>query len=412
LIVTYGNTPRKVRTLDRGVLMLGQAAGCDLQLKSIDVFPVHALLVRAAEGWRVRDVTGRGATRLNGQSIQDEPLQHGDVIQIGTFSFQLHLPQENEAVDEDGFAPADLTADDEPGDVDHLRRSRVKLGRMAWNLRQRLTECRNLLAERERQQQTLQHDLDNLLSELKARAQQLRQAQAELAECRAAQSAQEPVASSPDPEAAYRLDVRARELGQYASHLKRWHQRLVSAVPGDEVRDLRGRLEQMEHRCRAAEAAGQRDLGRLQTLANSLRAERDRLHEQRTSWQFEQETWQSERGAVQARQEELQATAQRLRDELDRRTAEADLLRNQLGHLSLVRQQLQGDQALLTEQEAEAAVCTQNLDRARRELEALLAPRAAVAYGPSHLARYETDFPVRAVAERPATGCPAAAEGD
>src|SRR5262249_40932893 len=92
LIVTYGNTTRKVRPLDRDVLMLGKSSACDVSLKSPEVYPVHALVVRTADGWRVKDCTGRGATRLNGRSVQDEALTDGDMIQIGTFSFQAHLP--------------------------------------------------------------------------------------------------------------------------------------------------------------------------------------------------------------------------------------------------------------------------------------------------------------------------------
>ena len=92
LIITYGNTTRKVRPLDRDVLLLGRAPGCDVQIKSPDIFPVHLLIVRGSEGWRLRDCTGRGGTQLNGRPVQDELLRDGDVIQLSTFSFRLHCP--------------------------------------------------------------------------------------------------------------------------------------------------------------------------------------------------------------------------------------------------------------------------------------------------------------------------------
>src|SRR5437762_4913208 len=58
LIVTYGNTTRKSRPLDRDVLVVGRAPGCDLGLVSPEVAPVHCLIVRLADGWHIRDCTG------------------------------------------------------------------------------------------------------------------------------------------------------------------------------------------------------------------------------------------------------------------------------------------------------------------------------------------------------------------
>ena len=45
LIVTYGNTPKKYRPLDRDVILLGNGPGCDLNLKAAEVAPLHCLLV-------------------------------------------------------------------------------------------------------------------------------------------------------------------------------------------------------------------------------------------------------------------------------------------------------------------------------------------------------------------------------
>src|SRR4051794_40003695 len=88
LIVTYGNTSCKCRPLDRPLLVMGRAPGCDLSLVSPEVAPIHCVLAHVAGGWRLRDCTGRSATRLNGKAIHDEALVDGDIIQIGTFSFE------------------------------------------------------------------------------------------------------------------------------------------------------------------------------------------------------------------------------------------------------------------------------------------------------------------------------------
>ncbi len=92
LIVTYGNTTRKHRPLDRDVTVLGRAPGCDVGLETPEVAPVHCLIVRVFDGWRLRDCSGRLGTRLNGRSALDEQLHDDDVLQVGTFSFKIHLP--------------------------------------------------------------------------------------------------------------------------------------------------------------------------------------------------------------------------------------------------------------------------------------------------------------------------------
>jgi hypothetical protein len=93
LIVTYGNTAHKQRSLDRDLFLLGRSPICDLTLVSPEVAPVHCILQRGVEGWRVRDCSGgRHAVRLNGCVVQEEALNDSDVLQIGAFSFELRLP--------------------------------------------------------------------------------------------------------------------------------------------------------------------------------------------------------------------------------------------------------------------------------------------------------------------------------
>src|SRR5262245_54596685 len=92
LLVTYGNTSRKHRYLDRDILVLGRATSCDFALLSPEVAPVHCIVVRVKDGWRVRDCSGRPGTRVNGRPVQEILLADGDVVQVGTFSFQAHLP--------------------------------------------------------------------------------------------------------------------------------------------------------------------------------------------------------------------------------------------------------------------------------------------------------------------------------
>ncbi len=125
LVVTHGETRRKVRALNRDVVLLGKAPGCDIGLASPEVAPVHCVIVRLPSGWRIRDCSGR-ATRVNGQPVNEEPLRDGDVIQIGAFSFQARLPA--------------LKEQPVPVKVARLDAARRRLTDLALRLRARLRE--------------------------------------------------------------------------------------------------------------------------------------------------------------------------------------------------------------------------------------------------------------------------------
>jgi pSer/pThr/pTyr-binding forkhead associated (FHA) protein len=127
LVVTYGHTSKKCRPLDADVIVLGRAPSCDFSLVSPEVAPVHCILVRSTDGWRLRDCSGRPGTRVNGKVIQETRLDDGDVIQVGSFSFQTHLPDQ---------APA--AAPVSPTYVAHLEKSRRNLVRLALKLRKHL----------------------------------------------------------------------------------------------------------------------------------------------------------------------------------------------------------------------------------------------------------------------------------
>ena len=271
LIVKSGNSARKYRPIEKEVLVLGRAPGCDLRLEAPEVTPVHCLIVRVGDGWRVRDCTGRGGTRLNGQSVQDEAVADEDVLQIGSFSFVFHLPAGRPRLTSLGAPASDAV-------LGRLQRARQNLARLAWGLRGRLRQTNAAVAERVEEQLAQRHEeldrqadeLDALQSDLDARLGEMRQTrqgiaaeslallqrheqvEKELAE-RQAQSAAALAASLAEYQARRReaeeehartlaeqarahqesvgdlpraLEIRARELGCYADHLRRTRQRL------------------------------------------------------------------------------------------------------------------------------------------------------------------------------------------
>jgi pSer/pThr/pTyr-binding forkhead associated (FHA) protein len=233
LIVTYGNTTRKYRALDREVMILGRAPNCDMNLVAAEVAPIHCLLIQGARGWRVRHFGGRVGTLLNGKPIQDEVVGHDDTLQVGSFSFKFHLPP--------AFRRPGLKSDVPPDspEASHLRRSRRNLARLALNLRRGYHDMAAELARTEEQLQQQERDLNGMRDSAKARQQafdvlrakheagqrdtlerdrqdavlkeRLRSTEADLAR----KSCQEP------SEEARRMEIRGVELAYYARHLRR-----------------------------------------------------------------------------------------------------------------------------------------------------------------------------------------------
>jgi pSer/pThr/pTyr-binding forkhead associated (FHA) protein len=130
LRVTYGNTAKKHRVLDGDLIVLGRSSVCDFNLVSPEVAPVHCVLVRVADGWKLRDCSGRPGTRVNGKVVQEVLLDDGDIIQIGAFSFQAHLPP--------GHTPHSQPESIPPERYNRTQRSRRRLVEWVQQLRKQL----------------------------------------------------------------------------------------------------------------------------------------------------------------------------------------------------------------------------------------------------------------------------------
>ncbi len=75
--------------------LIGSDQDCDIVLPSdLGVHPVHAIVSLEADCFRLRSAGRRSGTRVNGESVAQVPLKHGDRIQIGlcalVFSNPLH----------------------------------------------------------------------------------------------------------------------------------------------------------------------------------------------------------------------------------------------------------------------------------------------------------------------------------
>lgn len=309
LIVTYGNTSRKNRPLHRDVMVVGRSTACDVGLVSPEVAPIHCVLVRLAAGWRLRDCTGRSATRVNGKPAQDEALADGDTIQIGTFSLKVHLPADAAApVAPPAAAPAAVpvaaiasVAAIAP-DVVRLQGSRRRWGQRAVHLRRELrletmqrekaeAELAPRLAELDQQGgrlRTLQRESDRRQAQLqeaeralaadrsalekereKLRIRAEEEASVELGQAEAeAAPAQVPAEVA---ELSFRLERRGQELDQFASFLHRTRQTLREGEA--ELARERARLEQRATEATPAPDATPHPVPDVSGLVESLQAE-------------------------------------------------------------------------------------------------------------------------------------------
>jgi DNA repair exonuclease SbcCD ATPase subunit len=257
-------------------LVLGRAPSCDLGLVSPEVAPVHCVIVHVPEGWRVRDCSGRAGTRVNGKAIQDEPLSHGDTLQVGTFSFELHLPAcgpstpfprgprptpSSESPPPSFFERSDLTM---LAEVRHLQHSRRNLARLALALRRRARQVGasvrddeedGWLERREAELDQQAGNLERLRHDVDFRLRQLQKAQQEVEDRRAAL----------DQESASLREQRERD-----------EARLEAAREEFEERCLEAAREEVEERCRQAEE----DLARRRAEEEArLQAAWEEVHE-------------------------------------------------------------------------------------------------------------------------------------
>ena len=346
LYVLCGATRKKWRPLQGDVVMLGRSPGCDIGLVSPEVAPVHCLIIRTLNGWRIRDCSGR-ATRVNGKTIQDEPLRNGDVLQIGTFSFEARLP----AVPGHYVAsPAQAAAAPRRSTVvrtgdaerERLMRSRRRLADLALGMRRRLRDHENERQDHEQERKTLEqqrNDLEQIEGRLRKAHEGSLTKNETATDLERMAADKERVAS----EKVARAEARQAELDSYATHLRRQADR----AHADQI--AYARRAEAEHAEVEAELIQQRV---------------DQVKEQRTL-----ETWQQQ---LAHRQGELEVMAEQL----------TDVLQNEREQVEGERARMKQDREQFEAQQAETAQLRAELERLRSQTQARAAepaPRHTVA---------------------------------
>jgi pSer/pThr/pTyr-binding forkhead associated (FHA) protein len=92
LVICNGRQKGTRRLLSQPLTLIGREAGCDLRLNVEGVGALHCGLVNGASGLFLSKLPGDAPTLVNGQAVTDCRLNHGDVLTIGPFQFQIHLP--------------------------------------------------------------------------------------------------------------------------------------------------------------------------------------------------------------------------------------------------------------------------------------------------------------------------------
>lgn len=97
LVVQNGRLRGTRRALTSALTLLGRDPACEFHLNVDGVNPLHCAIVQGPAGFLLRDLGSTADTFLNGEAVQESPLQHGDIISVGPFQFALHVPECDEA---------------------------------------------------------------------------------------------------------------------------------------------------------------------------------------------------------------------------------------------------------------------------------------------------------------------------
>jgi len=83
LIIQEGPRAGKRLEIWKDLTTIGRSRDCDIFLEDISVHRKQASIVRTATGFVLRDDHGKGDSFVNGQSVKEQLLKHGDQLLFG-----------------------------------------------------------------------------------------------------------------------------------------------------------------------------------------------------------------------------------------------------------------------------------------------------------------------------------------
>jgi pSer/pThr/pTyr-binding forkhead associated (FHA) protein len=77
--------------VNRPDMLVGRHTDCDIRLPLPDVSRRHCRLQFIEGGWQVIDLNSLNGTQVNGEQVLQAPLDQGDLVKIGSFTFAVDL---------------------------------------------------------------------------------------------------------------------------------------------------------------------------------------------------------------------------------------------------------------------------------------------------------------------------------
>jgi len=72
-------------------ISIGRAQGCSVHLDEVSISRLHAVIFPLGGGWVLQRKANFGAVLLNGQEVENAPLEGGEEIKIGAFSLRISI---------------------------------------------------------------------------------------------------------------------------------------------------------------------------------------------------------------------------------------------------------------------------------------------------------------------------------
>jgi len=95
--------------LDHDVIQIGRSSRSDVHLPDATVSKSHAEIVRAGDGWLIRDLGSRNGTRVNGVEAREPmAIRDGDLLEIG--KVMVRVGAEAVGSQTTGFAARDMSS--------------------------------------------------------------------------------------------------------------------------------------------------------------------------------------------------------------------------------------------------------------------------------------------------------------
>jgi hypothetical protein len=99
---------RRTWPLEADVVQIGRSSRCPVHLPDATVSKTHAEIVRAGDGWLIRDLGSRNGTRVNGvDAVEPTAIRDGDLLEIGKVMVRVGPDL---YPDTTGFAARDLSS--------------------------------------------------------------------------------------------------------------------------------------------------------------------------------------------------------------------------------------------------------------------------------------------------------------